>query len=78
MSDKITWYPGQKVRLLEKYTTAPAGTEGVVKYVTNHPKYPVRVYFPGYTGVYKPGELIFGMDDLGWLMQTDEVEPIDD
>jgi len=72
------FYVGQRVRLIEDYSTAKAGQLGTISYVTPNPQYPIRVRWDNHFDLYAPGELIFGMDDLGWLMRAGEVEAINE
>lgn len=69
----MTYSKGDRVRLTVDYSGAEAGTLGTVTWTHPHPVYPVRVQWDGHDP--KPGDLIWGMDDIGWLMAEEEIEP---
>jgi len=63
---------GQPVRLTTEYSGLPAGTVGVITWTHPNEELPYRVQWEGAP---KPGPVVFGMDDIGWLMKPHEIEP---
>lgn len=69
---------GSRVRLIQEYSNLPVGSEGTVTFdLSGIERVPfvARVKFDA-TPEPKPGDLIWGMDDLGWLMLPTEIEEI--
>lgn len=61
---------GQRVKLLVEYSNLPVGSLGTITWVHPWPDLPYRVKWDESP---KPGPVVFGMDDIGWLMTVDEI-----